>query len=143
MDASVDANSSQVKLLIYIGSTYYSRGQVWKAGLAQGRVEKLLIDVPESCAVPAMPEVHDDTASAQFAAGFLYAASQHTMDQRDYILECFQGSDDLTASLYAAMADFTNGDSTSGSEKLTCALPLFYDAMETCDQTNPSFRVAE
>ena len=75
LDASVSTNSSQVKLLIYIESTYYSRDQAWKAGLAQGRVEKLLIDVPESCAVPAMPEVHDDTASAQFAAGFLYATS--------------------------------------------------------------------
>ena len=143
LDDSVSTNSSQVKLLIYIGSTYYSRGQVWKAGLAEGRVEKLLIGLPESCAVPAMPEVYDNTASAQFAAGFLYASSQHTMDQRDYILECFQGSDDLTASLYAAMADFTSGDSAAGSEKLTCALPYFFDAMETCDETNPSFMVAE
>ena len=36
-----------------------------------------------------MPEEHDDTASAQFAAGFLYGTSQRTMDKRDYILECF------------------------------------------------------
>ena len=57
--------------------------------MAQGRVEKLLIDVVESCTIPAMPEVHDDSASAQFAAGFLYGTSQHTIDERDYILECF------------------------------------------------------
>ena len=136
------ANSSN-KLLIYIASTYYSRGQPWKSGLAQGRVEHSMVGDLDSCQAPALPETYDSTATAQFAAGFLYASSQHTMDERDYILECFEGSDTLTAWLYDLMADISSGDTSSATAKMTCSLPAFYDAMEACDKTNPAFRTAE
>lgn len=90
-----------------------------------------------------MPENYDATASAQFAAGFLYANSKHTMDERDYILECFVGSDTLTAWLYGFMDDIKSGETSTATEKATCSLPAFYDALEACDQTNAAFTTAE
>ena len=90
-----------------------------------------------------MPEDYDATASAQFAAGFLYSNSKHTMDERDYILECFVGSDTLTAWLYGFMDDIKSGETSTATEKATCSLPAFYDAMEACDQTNAAFTTAE
>ena len=45
--------------------------------------------------------------------------------------------------LYGSITDFANGDTTAGSEKLTCALPYFFDALEACDETNPSYVISE
>ena len=129
--------------MLYIESADYSRGNYFKSGIAAGNIEKLLIGPPDVCKVPAMPSTSDATAAPQFAAGYLYGVSQHTIDQREYILDCYAQNDDLTAFLYAAMADYAAGNRDDGDAKMTCSKSYFSDAMQKCDQTNGSFATAE
>jgi len=54
-----------------------------------------------------------------------------------------EDNSDLTAFIYAAMADYTAGNTADGDAKMVCAKPFFDKAMETCTETNPLFIKAE
>lgn len=146
-EAQVQAARTQwasiISLYTFIETTDYSRGQYFKSGIAAGRIEKLLIGVPESCSVPAMPATYDATAAPLFASGYIYAVSGHVYDEQDYIQACWKQNDGVTAFLYSAMEDFAASNYDAFREKMTCASSYFGEAMEECDETNPLFWTAE
>ena len=69
--------------------------------------------------------------------------SQHTKDVRDYLVTCFEHDDDLDSFIYSAMADYSAGNTDDFYAKMTCATSYFFEAMETCTETNPDFTTAE
>lgn len=90
VDTAMNQYSSTISLITYIESADYARGNYFKSGIAAGNIERLLIGPPDVCKVPAMPATSDPEAAPQFAAGYLFGASQHTIDKRDYVLGCFE-----------------------------------------------------
>ena len=50
-----------VSFVTYIESADYNRGNFFKSGVAHGYLEKLIIEPPETCTVPTLPEdIHPD-----------------------------------------------------------------------------------
>ena len=129
----------------YIQSADWERGNYYRSGAATASLERLLIGPPSSCSVPVLETtvVIDPEATAQFAAGWLYGVSQHTIDHRDYVLSCFTNSDELNSFVYSAMEDYTAGDVDTGNAKMTCSKAYFMNAMDSCDEVIPDFLIAE
>ena len=90
IDAAESTYSSTLSLILYIESADYARGNYFKSGIAAGNIERLLIGPPDVCKVPDMPTSTDASAAPQFAAGYLFGISQHHIDERDYILDCYE-----------------------------------------------------
>ena len=78
--------------------------------------------------------------SAQFAAGYLYAASGQYIDKRDYIVGCSQHDDDLDRILEDAFAAYNNGDEDRGDQNLVKSHDKYQGSMSTCDDTNGYFK---
>ena len=76
----------------------------------------------------------------QFAAGFLYGASNGTIDQRDYILDCAWNCWWVSRSLNKAFEDYNAGDIQEGNKHMMKAEPFWRLSMLKCHETNADFR---
>ena len=97
-----------------------------------GQYEKILVDAVEQNPPTLITSTRDNTAPAQFTAGWYYGVS--TEDKRDEILECFVQNEDLTNDLYAAMEAYIAGDQKIGDEMMEETKALYATAMAGCGQ---------
>ena len=95
-----------------------------------GQYEKILVDAVEQNPPTLETSTRDNTAPAQFTAGWYYGVS--TEDKRDEILECFVQNEDLTNDLYAAMEAYIAGDQKIGDEMMEETKALYATAMAGC-----------
>ena len=110
----------------------WQQGVPFNAGMFFGQYEKILVDAVEQNPPTLETSTRDNTAPAQFTAGWFYGVS--TEDKRDEILECFAQSEDLTNALYDAMEAYIAGDKKTGDEKMEETKPLYATAMAGCGQ---------
>jgi hypothetical protein len=95
-----------------------------------GQFEKIFVDANEQYPPTSKGSLRDNTAPAQFSAGWYYGVS--TEDKRDQILECFTESDGLTNTLYDAMEAHIAGDDKTADEKMKETKALYETAMAGC-----------
>ena len=110
----------------------WQQGVPFNAGMFFGQYEKILVDAVEQNPPTLETSTRDNTAPAQFTAGWYYGVS--TEDKRDEILECFAQSEDLTNALYDAMEAYIAGDKKTGDEKMEETKTLYTTAMAGCGQ---------
>jgi len=84
-------------------------------------------------------DVLTDGDSAQFAAGVLYAASNQTIDKRDYIVGCSIHDDRLNNRLTNAFDAYNAGDLRTGNRKMRKIDGNFRNSMAACSETNAYF----
>ena len=94
----------------------WKQGVPFNSGMFFGQFEKIFVDANEQYPPALKGSQRDNTAPAQFSAGWYYGLS--TEDKRDQILECFKESDDLTNALYDAMEAHIAGDDKTADEKM-------------------------
>lgn len=113
----------------------YGWGNYYKSGIAAGNIEKLLIGAPAPLCKPPKRDTSKDDQSApgQFVAGWLYGIIP-TMDERDYIMDCYQPNDMLTSFLYSAWEHYFAGDEALGDAMMHCTRPLYESALSKCDK---------
>ena len=126
---------STIKVLTSAEASAYAWGHYHKSGMAAGNIEKLLIGAPEPlCKPPKRDTSKDDqTAPGQFVAGWLYGIVP-TMDERDYIMDCYQPNDLLTSFLYSAWENYFAGNEELGDAMMHCTRPLYGKALAKCDK---------
>lgn len=130
-------HGSTINLLTYVESSEYARGHYYKSGEAAGNIEKLVIGAPDDsplCKPPKRDMSKDDqTAPGQFVAGWLYGIT--TLDERDYIMQCYESDDMLTSFLYAAFENYFAGNEQLGDAMMHCTRPLYEKALGKCDKS--------
>ena len=77
--------------------------------------------------------------SAQFAAGVLYAASNQTIDERDYIVSCSVNVDRLNSNLANAFGAYNDGKLRKCNTIMRNIDGPYRRSMKRCTETNPSF----
>ena len=80
-----------------------------------------------------------DGDSAQFAAGVLYAASNQTIDERDYIVSCSVHDERLNRRLGNAFIDYNAGNLRGGNRKMRKIDNNYRNSMANCTETNDYF----
>ena len=82
-------------------------------------------------------------ATSQFAAGFLYGFSWHAIEQREYILNCTNESDEVRTDLNNAFTAFEKNTTASiqeGNADMQKARPQWMTDMKDCDKTNKYYQ---
>ncbi len=80
-----------------------------------------------------------DDATAQFASGLLYGASNGTIDERDYIVDCAWTCPVTNRLLSAAFTSYNAGEDRKGNKRMRRAEPFWRFSMLTCWETNHYF----
>ncbi len=80
-----------------------------------------------------------DGDTAQFAAGVLYAASNQTIDERDYIVSCSVSNERLNTKLSNAFVDYNAGNLKAGNQKMRNIDRGYRRSMANCTETNEYF----
>ena len=80
-----------------------------------------------------------DGDSAQFAAGVLYAASNQTIDERDYIVSCSIHDERLNTRLENAFIAYNAGNLKLGNRKMRKIDRNYRKSMVNCTETNDYF----
>ena len=110
----------------------WKQGVPFNSGMFFGQFEKVFVDANEQYPPALKGSQRDNTAPAQFTAGWYYGISNE--DERNQILECFTESEDLTNALYDAMEAYIAGDEKTGDVKMKETKALYKTAMAGCGQ---------
>ncbi len=78
--------------------------------------------------------------SAQFSAGFLYGWSNGTVDERDYIVGCYDENKLANFNLVHGFANYEIGEIDAGNWYMDSYLPWTKWAMRSCSDTRKYFR---
>ena len=131
--------------------TVWERGVYFDAGMFYGYVFDAIFEMPseESVAeIEAKTETKteietcemDSETSAQFSAGFLYGWSMHTVEERDYIVGCYDDErQSAETKLEKAFASFEEGDIYEGNFQMKKWLHRTRVAMDECDDVQDEF----
>ena len=123
-----EANKDVIDRDVSLELKQWEEGVFFNSGMFAGQIEKFFLDVK--------PE-RDASAPAQFVAGWYYGLTHE--DDRDYILDCYAPSEDLTNALYDGMEAYMKGDTETGDKKMADTKPLFETALATCTKVSAAF----
>ena len=109
---------------------YWSTENFYDSGLNLGQIELIFDIASDNNPLALTDPLRDDSAPAQFAAGWFKGVSG--VDMREEILKCFKESAELTKDLYEAMEAYISGDRKTGDEKMRESKSLWDTAMAGC-----------